>query len=145
MSDFRELSLTRFFIPTNNIFVVFSSIFLVCTFLVFGLPNLSNYYKTQQAPYAVPYVLPLLQTVLTVSVYATVAIAIYGAKDVRTETENENECFRWLKNDKLGGTGLTILAICLFSAVFNCSRWFEIETVVSISSESNQTMATLQV
>ena len=59
------------------------SLFLVCTFLVFCLPNLSQYYKQEIAGRAVPVLLPLLQTCLTISVYATVAIALTGMAYVR--------------------------------------------------------------
>ena len=60
-----------------------SSLFLVCTFLVFCMPNLSVYYKQEIAGRAVPLFLPLLQTCLTISVYATVAIALTGMTYVR--------------------------------------------------------------
>ena len=59
------------------------SLFLVCTVLVFCLPNFSPYYKHEIAGRAVPVLLPLLQTCLTISVYATVAIALTGMTYVR--------------------------------------------------------------
>ena len=51
-----------------------SSGFLVSTFALFGLPHISEDYKYYVIPYAAPYILPILQTFLTISVYATVAI-----------------------------------------------------------------------
>ena len=51
-----------------------SSVFLVSTFALFGLPHMSEDYKYYVIPYAAPYILPILQTFLTISVYATVAI-----------------------------------------------------------------------
>jgi hypothetical protein len=50
---------------------------------VFCLPNLSVFYKQEIAGHAVPLLLPLLQTCLTISVYATVAIALTGMTYVR--------------------------------------------------------------
>jgi hypothetical protein len=47
------------------------------------MPNLSIYYKQEIAGRAVPLLLPLLQTCLTISVYATVAIALTGMTYVR--------------------------------------------------------------
>lgn len=47
------------------------------------MPNLSVYYKHEVAGRAVPLLLPLLQTCLTISVYATVAIALTGMTYVR--------------------------------------------------------------
>ena len=44
-------------------------------FLTFSLPRLSSSYA-QVVPLAAPYIVPVLQTSLTVSVYTTVAIAI---------------------------------------------------------------------
>ena len=72
------------FIRTHLVqFLNHFSLFLVCTFLVFCLPNLSVYYKQEIAARAVPVLLPLLQTCLTISVYATVAIALTGMTYVR--------------------------------------------------------------
>ena len=51
-----------------------SSVFLLSTFALFGLPHMSEDYKYYVIPYAAPYILPILQTFLTISVYATVAI-----------------------------------------------------------------------
>ena len=50
-------------------------VFLICMFLTFSLPRLSSSYA-QVVPLAAPYIVPVLQTSLTVSVYTTVAIAI---------------------------------------------------------------------
>ena len=44
-------------------------------FLTFSLPRLSSGYA-EVVPLAAPYIVPVLQTSLTVSVYMTVAIAI---------------------------------------------------------------------
>jgi hypothetical protein len=74
----------QIFKKINNIDPCFVySLFLVCTFLVFCMPNLSSYYKHEIAGRAVPLLLPLLQTCLTISVYATVAIALTGMTYVR--------------------------------------------------------------
>ena len=43
----------------------------MCTFALFGMPHMSEGYKFYVLPYAAPYILPTLQTVLTISVYAT--------------------------------------------------------------------------
>ena len=47
------------------------------------MPDLSAYYKQEIAGRVVPLILPLLQTCLTISVYATVAIALTGMTYVR--------------------------------------------------------------
>ena len=47
----------------------------MCMFLTFSLPRLSSSYA-EVVPLAAPYIVPVLQTSLTVSVYMTVAIAI---------------------------------------------------------------------
>ena len=44
-------------------------------FLTFSLPRFSNNYK-EIVPFAAPYIVPILQTSLTISVYVTVAVAI---------------------------------------------------------------------
>ena len=50
--------------------------------MVFGLPNVSQTFKVEYAGHWIPYILPALQTFLTISVYSTVAIAINGAMEV---------------------------------------------------------------
>ena len=68
-------SLTRLNLVTCiYLFLSNSSVFLVSTFAIFGLPHMSEDYKYYVIPYAAPYILPILQTFLTISVYATVAI-----------------------------------------------------------------------
>ena len=111
--------------------------------MVFGLPHISDYYKFEIMPYAVPYILPTLQTFLTISVYTTVAIAISGAIEVvQISGSCCNIMLRWLKPKRIQ---FTIIAIVLFSIVFNASRWFEIKTFETFDSQYNETFAILQV
>ena len=56
------------------------SIFLICTLLVFG--------NVQTPNYTIPYIVPILQTALTISVYSTICIAVTGAFVVRPTSEN---------------------------------------------------------
>ena len=46
------------------------------------MPMLSKTYE-REAEFLLPYVLPLLQTSLTISVYSTVAITLHGLHEVR--------------------------------------------------------------
>ena len=73
------------------IFDIFSfSIFLICTLLVFG--------NIQTPNYTIPYIVPILQTALTVSVYSTVCIAVSGALVVRpTPDNNQFDIFQRIK------------------------------------------------
>jgi hypothetical protein len=100
--------------------------------MVFGLPNLSDVYREELAKKSIPFILPILQTFLTISVYATVGIAINGYLFVRTTTDQDggwvqNVTF-WLNDHGINGTALSIGLIVIFSSIFNISRWFEIES-----------------
>ena len=73
---------------SSNIFSF--SIFLICTLLVFG--------NIQTPNYTIPYIVPILQTALTVSVYSTVCIAVSGALVVRpTPDNNQFDIFQRIK------------------------------------------------
>ena len=93
-------------------------------------------------PYALPYILPTLQTFLTISVYTTVAIAIRGSTEVVQSGSCCNMMLHWLNPKSIK---FTIISIVLFSIVFNASRWFEIKTFETYDMQYNVTIAIVQV
>ena len=112
---------------------------------------MSEHYKIQLAPITIPFVLPVLQTFLTISVYTTVAIAIGGAMQVRSNPNSlENstlldKILNFLKFRRVNGTIVSIFLICVFSILFNASRWFEIKTIDTFDDSKNMTIPKLQV
>ena len=67
-----------------------------------------------------PYALPTLNTLMTCSVYTTVAVAI----DRYIEMTDSLRKHKWLKNGKIH-----CFVVAIFSIIFNISRWFELEYV----------------
>ena len=121
--------------------------FLICTFMVFGLPNVSQTFKVEYAGHWIPYILPALQTFLTISVYSTVAIAINGAMEVTSFIPDQHgsafsKIVYWLEAHHFNGLTFSIIGILLFSVVFNMTRWFEVTTDFIYDKELNQTIAT---
>ena len=105
--------------------------FLMCTFLVFSLPRASDWYR-REVTYALLYFSPLLQTFLTTSVYSTFAISIHGLIKIRkppnvSEPRQNGSVPRMslIKCDY--SNKWVIVAILVFSVVFNASRWAEME------------------
>jgi len=64
------------------------SSFLVCTFMVFCAPSFSVEYRDNFILYAIPYLIPLLQTFLTISVYSVIAIAVQGMSYIYQSSRN---------------------------------------------------------
>lgn len=114
--------------------------------MVFGLPNIWEGYSHSIVKKAIPYLLPLLQTFLTISVYATIAIAISGALAVRSSSNNGTDFHQkltlWIHERGMNGTALAITTVVILSTIFNTSRWFEIEAVTSAeeASDDNRTV-----
>ena len=50
------------------------------------MPVISKTYQ-KEAEFLLPYILPLLQTFLTVSVYSTVAITLHGLHEIQKSTK----------------------------------------------------------
>ena len=46
------------------------------------MPMISKTYE-REAEFLLPYILPLMQTALTISVYSTVAITLHGLHEIR--------------------------------------------------------------
>lgn len=109
--------------------------------MVFGLPNIWDEYSDKMVKKAIPYLLPMLQTFLTISVYATVAIAISGVLVVRPASTNETDFHQkltiWIKERGMNGTILVIASVVIFSTVFNASRWFEVEAVTAETADES--------
>ena len=60
--------------------------FLIFFFLSFCMPMISQKYE-REAQFMLLYLLPLLQTSLTVSVYSTVAITLHGLHEIQKSTK----------------------------------------------------------
>lgn len=86
---------------------------------MFGLPKLSASFN-QFIPTLIPFLIPILQTCLTVSVYSTVAIAVNGIFIVHPL--NEGKLRNWIKFRQINVAALASLGITVFSVVFNISR-----------------------
>ena len=71
-------------------------------------------------PFVAPYLLPALNTLMTCSVYGTVAVALNRYLEMTEKFKDR----KWLKNGKIH-----CLAVLLFSILFNFTRWFELEFV----------------
>ena len=78
-------------IPFSNFF---SRVYLFCMLLVFSLPKLSDNFKL-----SIVYTLPLLQTSLTISVYATVTIAICGWLYIRPVAQSTEQSTTTITNN----------------------------------------------
>ena len=78
-------------------------------------------------PYVAPYLLPALNTLMTCSVYATVAVAMNRYIEMTDGLKHK----KWLKSGKI-----QCIFVFVFSVLFNLSRWFELEFVVSSRASS---------
>ena len=83
-------------------------------------PFLVFRYLNSIFPFVAPYLLPTLNTLMTCSVYATVAVAF----DRYVEMTDGLSTYKWLKNGIV-----QCLIILVFSIIFNITRWFELEHV----------------
>ncbi len=104
------------------------SSFLLCAFVIFGLPNLCTRAMAVTMTFLVPYVMPVLQTCLTASVYSTVAIVVFGMIIVGSALEET--CPRLHDANVASAAAVAIFVV---SALFNVSRWFELEVFESVS------------
>ena len=69
-----------------------------------------------------PYLLPLTNTLMTCSVYATVTVAI----NRNLEMSKDGEFMEKFKSFKVANDGRQqTLVVLIFSAIINISRWFE--------------------
>ena len=116
--------------------------------MVFGLPNVSRTFKVDYAGHWIPYILPALQTFLTISVYSTVAIAVNGAMEVTSFAIIPNQhgsifakMAYWLDAHHFSGSMASIFGIVIFSVLFNMTRWFEVTTDHVFDRGLNQTIA----
>ena len=82
-------------------------------------------------PYVAPYLLPTLNTLMTCSVYGTIAVALNRYLEMTEKCRNTE----WMKNGKLH-----CLLVVIISVVFNFTRWFELEYVVEKIGEDFSNM-----
>ena len=131
------------------LFSIFS-VFLTCMFLTFSLPRLSSEYA-EIVPIAAPYIVPILQTSLTISVFMTVAIAITAVLYIKPQTlpsnieeNNAEENIENSSDQNASNTSnqsklccyrmqrkyvcLVIVIVTFVSILFNLSRWFELRS-----------------
>ena len=119
-------------------------------FLTFSLPRLSSEYA-EIVPIAAPYIVPILQTSLTISVFMTVAIAITAVLYIKPQTlpsnieeNNAEENIENSSDQNASNTSnqsklccyrmqrkyvcLVIVIVTFVSILFNLSRWFELRS-----------------
>ena len=99
----------------------------------------------QYSGYWIPYILPTLQTFLTISVYATVAIAVNGAMEVKSALPDPHgSCWsrmlHRLESRRINGLTVTIIGILVGSVIFNFTRWGEVTTGFAFDEDLNQTI-----
>ena len=116
----RDLDLTGSFINLLITLCVFDSLFIVAVNLFYTLPIHSEFYDRQLIPYLTPALLPLIHIVLTGSVYSVVAVAVERY---------------WIICDPFGrgvahnhqqSGGKFVLAIIVFSTIYNVNKFFEV-------------------
>ena len=91
----------------------------------------SDRYLFNMFPYVAPYLLPTLNTLMTCSVYGTIAVALNRYLEMTEKCRNTE----WMKNGKLH-----CLLVVIISVVFNFTRWFELEYVVEKIGEDFSNM-----
>ena len=79
-----------------------------------------------------PYLLPATNTVMTCSVYATVAVAINRYVEMSPSLSLP---------PRLENGVVQSLFVAVFSVVFNITRWFELEYVYVTVAGDNETLA----
>ena len=84
-------------------------------------------------PYVAPYLLPTLNTLMTCSVYGTVAVAM----NRYIEMTNSFKEWKIVRNGKF-----LCLMVIIISVVFNASRWFELEYIVVSQNDSTSSNLT---
>ena len=93
-------------------------------------------YLNNILPYVAPYLLPTLNSLMTCSVYGTVAVAL----NRYIEMTDSFKDWKMVRNGKF-----LCLMVVIIAAVFNASRWFELEyEMVSFSSSNNVSNLTLE-
>ncbi len=72
----REVKLKPEFVEVLCSLATFDNLLLVCTFLLFTLPAVSDAYAGQVFPYTIPYLYPVTNIFMTCSIYMTAAVAV---------------------------------------------------------------------
>ena len=72
----RELDLKQIFRNLLCLLLLSDTICILFTISVFALPQISYFYATNIFPHLIPVLLPLAQISLTVSIYATIGVAV---------------------------------------------------------------------
>lgn len=93
-----------------------SSVDSILSYLLNSVQYFSYYIKC--FPYVVPYLLPATNTLMTCSVYATVAVAINRFVEMSPRVSFPF----WLESGKVQS-----VIVFVFSIIFNLSRWCEFE------------------
>ncbi|CAB4061007.1 unnamed protein product [Lepeophtheirus salmonis] len=86
---------------------------------MFSLRNLSSWYDSKIFPYVAPYLLPATNTLMTCSVYSTVAVALNRFIEMSPNLSMPKSCEKGSFQNSF---------ILIFSIIFNFSRWFELQT-----------------
>ena len=92
-------------------------------------------YLNNVLPYVAPYLLPTLNSLMTCSVYGTVAVAL----NRYIEMTDSFKDWKMVRNGKF-----LCLMVVIIAAVFNASRWFELEyEMVSYGSSNPNNVSNL--
>ena len=129
----RDVKLKRDFIDVLCALAAFDILFLVFTFLLFSLDKWSEYYSTEVWALLMPFLFPATNTLMTASIYMTVAVAVNRYMDMRI-----NASHLAIPRIQSGVSQSVIVLVC--ATLFNLPRWFEFGVAFS-TVEANVTLA----
>eukprot|EP00092_Neocalanus_flemingeri_P024640 GFUD01026725.1.p1 GENE.GFUD01026725.1~~GFUD01026725.1.p1 ORF type:complete len:407 (+),score=101.90 GFUD01026725.1:197-1417(+) len=108
---------------------IYDILFLSGVIFLYALPNMSNYYIIMIEPHTTPLILPLTQVAMTGSVYSVVAVAVERYFNICKPFHNN-----W--GGMYQGLGY-IIAIIIFSFLYNILKFFELETVYPVVAHNS--------
>ena len=114
----KDVKLAREFVQSLCSLTIFDNSFLICSFFLFSLPNLSAGFSEHQFPYIAPYLFPITSTLMTCSCYMTVAVSV-------------NRCIGTISSTPARSMPPTnngyiqSLIVLVASAAVNAPRWME--------------------
>ena len=95
------------------------TIFILLSIAMFSLPEICKDYKIQYFFHMIPFAIPMMQVVLTGSIYFTVCISIERYLTV---------CHPFYLAARTWSAKRYIIPIVTFSLLYNCVRFFEMRT-----------------